>query len=153
MDVIIDNRQNKIQLNDKLINLVKKVVEKCLNEEGIKQDVEISISFVDNNEIRELNKNFRDKDTKTDVLSFPQYDNIEMIKSLDTKIILGDIVISLEKAREQSVEYGHTFEREVAFLTAHSMYHLFGFDHDTEENTKIMRQKEEKVLKDLGILR
>ncbi|RKD27617.1 probable rRNA maturation factor [Caminicella sporogenes DSM 14501] len=153
MDVIVDNRQNKIQLNDKLINLVKKVVEKCLNEEGIKQDVEISISFVDNNEIRELNKNFRDKDTKTDVLSFPQYDNIEMIKSLDTKIILGDIVISLEKAREQSVEYGHTFEREVAFLTAHSMYHLFGFDHDTEENTKIMRQKEEKVLKDLGILR
>lgn len=153
MDIIIDNRQDILDVNNNLIEIIKKVVENCLNEEKINNDAEVSISFVDNEEIRELNKNYRGIDKETDVLSFPQYDSLETIRAISENLILGDIVISLEKAKEQSIEYGHTFEREVAFLTAHSMFHLLGYDHDTEENMKKMRQKEEKVLNVLGILR
>lgn len=149
---IIDN-QDIIQYEDELNGLLKKVIEKSLEVENIDKDVEVSISFVDNEEIKYLNNEFRGIDKETDVLSFPQYDNIQLLKGEDGVVVLGDIVISLEKAKEQSIQYGHSFIRETAFLTAHSMFHLFGYDHDTDENTKEMRQKEEKVLDLLGILR
>jgi len=151
LDVI--NNQDIICYEDELINLLNKVVNEALEIENIDKDVEVCISFVDNDQIRELNRDFRDKDKETDVLSFPQYDNQELISKQDNIVVLGDIVISMEKAKEQSIEYGHSFEREVAFLTAHSMFHLLGYDHDTEENTQLMRQKEERVLELLGILR
>lgn len=149
---IIDN-QDIIDYGDDLVDLLNKVVSKSLEVENIDKNIEVSVSFVDNNQIRELNRDFRDKDKETDVLSFPQYDNQELISKQNNIVILGDIVISMEKAKEQSIEYGHSFERELAFLTAHSMFHLLGYDHDTEENTKLMRQKEERVLELLGILR
>lgn len=155
MELNIINRQEIIEYNEKIKELLYKVVEKAFELEGLdKNQWEVSISFVDNNEIQLLNKTYRGIDKPTDVLSFPQYNNIdEIMEEDDSHRILGDIVISLEKAKEQSREYGHSFEREVAFLTSHSMLHLFGYDHDTDENTKKMRSKEEKVLEILGILR
>lgn len=153
IDLDIINNQDVIQYKDELIELLNKVIEKSLEVENITGDIEVSLSFVDNNEIKELNRDFRGKDKETDVLSFPQYEDQELIRQENNIVVLGDIVISLEKAKEQSVEYGHSFEREVAFLTSHSMFHLLGYDHDNEENTKLMRRKEEKVLELLGILR
>jgi len=153
IDLDIINNQEIIEYKDELIELLNKVVGKSLEVEDIGNDIEVSLSFVDNNEIKELNRDFRGKDKETDVLSFPQYENQELIKEENNIVVLGDIVISLEKAKEQAIEYGHSFEREVAFLTSHSMFHLLGYDHDTEENTTLMRQKEEKVLELLGILR
>ncbi|WP_432664593.1 rRNA maturation RNase YbeY [Wukongibacter baidiensis] len=153
IDLDIINNQDIIEYKEELIELLNKVVEKSLEVENIGNDIEVSLSFVDNNEIKVLNRDFRGKDKETDVLSFPQYENQELIKEENNIVVLGDIVISLEKAKEQAEEYGHSFEREVAFLTSHSMFHLLGYDHDTEENTKLMRQKEEKVLELLGILR
>lgn len=153
MNINVSNRQNIVDINDKLVKLLEKVIKKSLEIEGIDNKAEVSVLFVDNNEIKELNKNFRGIDKETDVLSFPQYCDLKSIKDKEQNLILGDIVISLEKSREQALEYGHSFEREVAFLTAHSMFHLLGYDHDNEENTRIMRKKEERVLELLGILR
>ncbi|MDK2919914.1 MAG: putative rRNA maturation factor [Candidatus Petromonas sp.] len=153
MNINVSNRQNIVDINDKLVKLLEKVIKKSLEIEGIDNKAEVSVLFVDNNEIKELNKNFRGIDKETDVLSFPQYCDLKSIKDKEQNLILGDIVISLEKSKEQALEYGHSFEREVAFLTAHSMFHLLGYDHDNEENTRIMRKKEERVLELLGILR
>lgn len=153
INIDIINKQDIIKYDDGLDVILEKIVNKSLEIENIDKDIEVSISFVDNNEIKYLNKNFRGKDTDTDVLSFPQYDKQELLMDQNNIVILGDIVISLEKAKEQAQEYGHSFEREVGFLAAHSMFHLLGYDHDTEENTKVMRSKEEKVLELLGILR
>ena len=154
LDII--NNQNNIEYSNELITLLNKVVNKSLEVENIDKnhrEIEVSISFVNNEEIKGLNRDFRGKDKETDVLSFPQYDSTEVFEHQNDILILGDIVISLEKAKEQSMEYGHSFEREVAFLTAHSMFHLMGYDHDTDENTQLMRSKEERVLELLGILR
>ncbi len=154
LDII--NNQNNIEYSNELITLLNKVVNKSLEVENIDKnhrEIEVSISFVNNEEIKGLNRDFRGKDKETDVLSFPQYDITEVFEHQNDILILGDIVISLEKAKEQSMEYGHSFEREVAFLTAHSMFHLMGYDHDTDENTRLMRSKEERVLELLGILR
>ncbi len=150
MEIMIDNRQQKISYENTLEQLIQKAVKLCIEKEGIDERVEISISFVDNDEICQLNKYYRGLDKSTDVLSFPQYENV---KEIEPPICLGDIVISLEKALEQSVEYGHSFEREVAFLTVHSMFHLMGYDHDEDKNTLTMRKKEEEVLNLLGISR
>ena len=109
------------------------------------------MSFVDNKEIQELNREFRGIDRATDVLSFPLLTD-EFDIELEEES-LGDIVISLERALEQSLEYDHSFEREVCFLVCHSMFHLLGYDHDTDENTKEMREKEEYILNKLNITR
>ena len=123
-----------------------------MDYEGYSDDYDISISFVDNKEIHELNKQFRGVDRATDVLSFPMLsDEFEDVEY--EEMSLGDIVVSLERALEQSIEYGHSFEREVCFLVCHSMFHLLGYDHDTEENTREMREKEEAVLTKLNITR
>lgn len=152
MQLIMDNRQDKIEVRDELMNTIKNVTKECLQYEGFDMDYEISLSFVDNNEIHKLNKLYRGIDRETDVLSFPLMGDDEFDIELEEKA-LGDIVISMEKALEQSKEYNHSYEREVAFLVCHSMFHLMGYDHDTEENTKIMRSKEEAVLVKLGIVR
>ena len=111
--------------------------------------MEVSVSFVDNEEIRELNREYRNVDSPTDVLSFPmEEDSLGLFTPL-----LGDIVISLERALEQSKEYGHSFEREIAYLTAHSMFHLLGYDHMTNEDKKVMREKEKSVMKTLKIFK
>lgn len=150
MNVIIDNRQDKIKYDNSMDKLIINAIELSLEEENVDKEVEISVTLIDNMMIKELNRDYRNKDSETDVLSFPQYEDMNHIS---IGMCLGDIVISLEKAKEQSETYNHSFEREVLFLTVHSMFHLMGYDHDTEENTKEMRMKEEKVLNLMGITR
>lgn len=159
MSVLIDNRQEKVETNSKIEALLEQVVQKAL-ETLVEDDYEVSISFVDNQEIRELNKQYRNKDTATDVLSFPlkefeeteeNYNNEEEFVQEDR--LLGDIVISLEKAQEQAIEYGHSFERELAFLTVHGVLHLLGMDHEDEEQEKEMLKKQEEILQMLDIKR
>ncbi len=152
MELMIDNRQGKLCIDEELIQKIKKIIVEALIYEGFDEDYEVSLSFVDNEEIHRLNKQFRGVDRPTDVLSFPLLGEEDVEIEIEEKA-LGDIVISLEKALEQSKEYNHSFEREVAFLVCHSMFHLMGYDHDTEENTKTMRKKEEAVLTKLGIVR
>lgn len=152
MRYMFDDRQEKIDVKDELYEKIEDIVEEVLDYEGYSDDYDISISFVDNKEIHELNKQFRGVDRATDVLSFPMLsDEFEDVEY--EEMSLGDIVISLERALEQSIEYGHSFEREVCFLVCHSMFHLLGYDHDTEENTREMREKEEAVLTKLNITR
>ena len=152
MELIIDDRQNKLKISEELIEKIKDIILECLDYEGYGDDYDVSLSFVDNKEIHELNKMYRGIDRATDVLSFPMLSDDEFEIELEEKS-LGDIVISLERAFEQSIDYNHSFEREVCFLVCHSMFHLLGYDHDTEENTKAMREKEEYILNKLSITR
>lgn len=153
MELIIDNRQNKMEVNEYVIEKIKDIILECLDYEGYEDDYEVSLSFVDNKEIHELNKTYRGIDRPTDVLSFPMLSFDDEFDIELEEESLGDIVISLERAFEQSEEYNHSFEREICFLVCHSMFHLLGYDHDNEENTKEMRQKEEYILKKLNITR
>ncbi len=140
----IENEQERIEVLPEYEELVKKAVEGTLKYEGFDNDCEISVTFTDNEIIRELNKEYRDIDRETDVLSFP----------MDEDDMLGDIVISLEKAKEQAEEYGHSIEREISFLCVHSCLHLLGYDHETsEEDEKTMFAKQEEVLKEIGQIR
>ncbi|EOD01877.1 rRNA maturation RNase YbeY [Caldisalinibacter kiritimatiensis] len=152
MDVLIDNRQDKIDIEVDIEEIVQKVCKECLIYENKSLNYEISISFVDNKEIKRLNGIYRGKDKPTDVLSFPMEDDDDT-NNFEEKILLGDIVISAEKAMEQSKEYGHSFIREVAYLTAHSMFHLMGYDHMTEKEKQIMRQKEKDIMKKIKIFK
>lgn len=148
MEYFIDNRQSKYEITKDMELLIASVINESLKVEELAGDYEISISFVDNTEIRELNKEYRGVDKETDVLSFPIDDEFEVEIAL-----LGDIVISMEKAFEQSKDYGHTLDREVAYLTCHSMFHLMGYDHMNDKEKEIMRGKEKKVMKNLKIFK
>ncbi len=144
IDYYISNEQDKLPFHEEYETLVKNAVEATLGFEGFENDCEVSITFTDNESIRELNKEYRDIDRETDVLSFPMEDEGDIV-------VLGDIVISLEKAKEQSVEYGHSLEREISFLCVHSTLHLLGYDHETSiEDEKEMFGKQEEILKILG---
>lgn len=148
MEVLFDNRQDKIKIQKSTEDLLEKVIETSLKMENMSLDYEISVSFVTNDEIRELNSQFRNIDKETDVLSFPFEDEFE------TGIrILGDIVLSVEKAMDQAEEFGHTVERELAYLTAHSTLHLMGYDHMNDDDKLIMRQKEKAIMKALQIFK
>ncbi|ADL07683.1 rRNA maturation RNase YbeY [Thermosediminibacter oceani] len=154
--VLISNLQNRITVNEKMEELVKKIVEFALDFEGVAGEVEVSVVFVDNDYIRELNRSYRGKDMPTDVLSFSMretsadeaFDGNEEVERM-----LGDIVISLEKAREQADAFGHSFEREVGYLVVHGVLHLLGYDHEEERDKKIMREKEEEVLRAFRLTR
>lgn len=149
MKVYIDNRQDTQEIDEKTIDLLKDVIEKCLVVEGRDLNYEISLSFVTNEEIKNLNKEYRNVDAVTDVLSFPMEEDSNGFYTP----MLGDIVISTDRAFQQSKEYGHSFSREISYLTAHSMFHLMGYDHETEEEKKIMRAKEKEVMRSLGIFK
>lgn len=156
MTVYIDfsDEQNKVKLDFSAEKLIEDCAKEALNEEKIEKDAEVSVTFVDNGQIHELNKIHRNIDRETDVLSFPMGDeNGFEINRDNNAILLGDIVISLEKAVMQSEEYGHSLKREVAFLITHSLFHLLGYDHETPEEEKEMFEKQEKVLEKLGITR
>jgi len=152
MEVLISNEQEKIEISEDLKQLIKQVVEETLALEQVDKPVEVSIALVDNDEIRQLNKKYRQIDSATDVLSFPFIEDWRKWEPqpYEEKMVLGDIIISLEKAVEQAENYGHSLERELAFLTAHGVLHLLGYDHKEEEERKLMRGKEELVLSSLG---
>lgn len=165
--IFLDNRQNKIEINEEFEGKIKEIIDYALKEEEVKVAYEISVVFIDNEEIRVINKENRNVDSITDVLSFPMLDYPEgkvfkevykNFKFDDTyldegNLVLGDIALSLERAKEQSLEYGHSFLREAMYLTIHSVLHLMGYDHMKEEDKKKMRAREEEILNKFGIVR
>lgn len=156
MKVYIDynNEQDKLSPPEDFERLIERCTIAALESEEIEDDAEISVTLVDNARIREINMEFREIDRETDVLSFPMGDEDGFEVNPDTDaIMLGDIVISLEKARSQAEEYGHSYEREVAFLLTHSLFHLLGYDHTTPDEEREMFAKQEAVLQRLGITR
>ena len=139
--------------------IVEKVLHKCFEEEGILDSkLIITITFTTPEEIKKINKKYRKIDKATDVLSFQMFEKDELDEKIKNKDflyedVLGDIIISIEKVKEQAEEYGHSFERELSYMLVHGFYHLMGYDHIEEEDKKMMRPKEEKILNDLKIVR
>lgn len=132
-------------------DIMEKIVSKALEKESVK-NASCSIIIVDNNYIHNLNKEYRNIDRVTDVISFALEDDKSMIIPDEIRL-LGDIYISLDKAKEQALEYGHSLERELCFLAVHGIYHLLGYNHENEEEAKIMFKKQEEVLDSYGIIR
>ena len=155
LKIYFENEQEKLPLTYKLKMLVRGAVEATLDLENYQNTAEVSITFTDNENIHKLNAKYRGVDRPTDVLSFPlfDYEGTSEEPHVDEMMnMLGDIVISLERAAEQAEEFGHSFEREVAFLTAHSMLHLLGYDHELgEEEDREMREKQNAVMDMLGL--
>ena len=118
-----------------------------------KQRCELSVTFVGLDEIHELNREYRGVDRPTDVLSFPQFEDLEEEIPEVGEICLGDVVICWEKAEEQAEEFGHSFERELVYLFTHSVLHLLGYDHMEEDEKKVMRQREEEIMEHIGLMR
>lgn len=136
--------------------LIRKVIECVLKEEGIKKNLDVYVTLTNNETIRKVNAEQRNIDRATDVLSFPMFDRSEIpdLKKEDkTEDILGDIIVSIEKVKEQAEEYGHSFERELAYLVTHGMLHLLGYDHIIDEEKAVMRKREEEILGILNITR
>ena len=129
MIIDIDNRQNELDINDDLKDIIVQSIETALSVEGIDEPKEVSVSLVTSEEIKTLNKEYRNIDRITDVLSFPSQD--EFFPN-----ILGDIVICTSRAMEQAKEYQHSFSREISFLTVHSVFHLLGYDHLNEDEKR-----------------
>lgn len=153
--VMIRNNQREVKIPVGLRLLIRKCCQAVLTTENFEGDAEVSVSFVNNYEIRQLNRVYRDKDKSTDVLSFPLGENgVYDVNNETGAFLLGDVVISMETAVKQAHIYGHSLEREVGFLTVHSMLHLLGYDHETSalEAAK-MHEKEELILESLGISR
>lgn len=161
MRVLIEDLQDKIEVTDEMQELIKKAVDMSFSVENFSIPSEISIMLVDNLYIREINKEHREIDKPTDVLSFPIVDMYDgVIKSdegdfdFDEEVlVLGDIIVSLEMTEMQAEEYGHSFERELAFLITHGVFHLLGYDHDSTEREEKMLSKQYAVLEALNLSR
>lgn len=149
METMIINQQNKINYTRELQQVIKKVVDTVARTAKLPKNAEASIMIVDNSYIQELNFIYRGQNIPTDVLSFAMNELGEDEPDFDFSgevNVLGDIVVSLEKAQEQCEEYGHSLERELGYLVAHGMLHLLGYDHETEPERKLMRELEEKIM-------
>lgn len=152
-----------VEEKDSHEDLIDRVVDKCFEIENLDENkVYVSITLTTPEEIREINNQFRKIDKETDVLSFPIFEkkdldmlrkNGEIVDEDMPQDVLGDIIISMKKVEEQAKEYGHSVERELAYMIVHGFYHLMGYDHMNEEDKKVMREKEEKVLESLDIVR
>jgi len=158
--------ETEIELNLPYEDIIKSVINESIDYEKCPYEVEVNVILTDNREIHQINKDHRDVDSPTDVLSFPMvdYENPSDFEGIEDKtedyfnpdtgeLMLGDIVISVEKVIEQAQEYGHSIKRELAFLVAHSMMHLFGYDHMVPEEATIMEAKQNEVLNKLSIFR
>jgi probable rRNA maturation factor len=138
------------QVSAEILKIMENAARRCVETEGVDETAcEISVSFVSAEEIHSLNKEYRGVDSVTDVLSFPQYESTEDMEG--ELIELGDVVICRERAAEQAEEFGHSFEREIIYLFVHSVLHLLGYDHMTDEDKTEMRGREEEVMEYLGI--
>lgn len=147
------NDQTTFPITYKLKMLVRRAVISSLQYEGFSSDAEVSVTFTDDEGIRSLNRDFRQIDKPTDVLSFPlnDYSDVRLLINQPVES-LGDIVISLERAASQAEQFGHSFEREVAFLTVHSMLHLLGYDHvNSDEEDAEMRRRQREILEKMGL--
>lgn len=144
-----------IEDNKEYTKIITKVLDKCFEEENLNnKNLYINIVLTNPENIRRINKEHRNIDKATDVLSFPMFEKEELENiTSSNQDILGDIVISINKVEEQAIEYGHSFERELSYMTVHGFYHLIGYDHMVEEEKELMRQKEENILQKLNILK
>lgn len=147
VEVDFSNRQEDILIDQETMDFMTKVIETTLELEDLRQDSYVSVSLVGEEEIQALNRDYRNVDTITDVLSFP------LDESLIDMLILGDIVINTKRVLEQAEEFSHSYKRELGYLCAHSTLHLLGYDHEVENEKKIMREKEEKVMNYLDLTR
>lgn len=156
MSIIIDFIDETSELSEKDLDMVEKLLMVAAEKEGIEENSELSVTFVTNERIQEINRDYRDKDRPTDVISFAMEELGEGEMPLiggDMPRVLGDIIISLAKAREQAEEYGHSFIRELGFLAVHGFLHLLGYDHETEEDEKKMFSRQKEILDEFGLQR
>lgn len=154
LTIVTENAQDLFPITEELSALIERAITAALTEEEIDFDCAVSLTYTDNEGIRAINREYREKDAATDVLSFPMFDpETEEIYALDgTAAELGDIVISLERAKEQAETFGHSMDREVAFLSVHSTLHLLGYDHErSAEEDALMREKQRAIMKKLGL--
>lgn len=148
-----------IEKNDEYDKIAKRVVEKCFEEENLEDSkLCLTITLTTPENIRKINKKYRNIDKETDVLSFPMFEKEELDEMIRNKKfnhedVLGDIVISIDRVKEQAKEYQHSFERELSYMIVHGFYHVMGYDHIKDEDKVVMRAKEEKVLENLKITR
>lgn len=150
MQIIYDS---EFELEDSLLEKMEEGAKLCIEEEGIDPEyVEISLALVDGEEIQELNRMYRNVDKVTDVLSFPQFDDLNELPE-EEEILLGDVVICRQRAEEQAEEFGHSVEREMVYLFVHSICHLLGYDHMEEQEKAEMRAKEESVMERIKVTR
>lgn len=144
-------------VSEALLEKMTEAAEYAVESENLlnldKQRCELSVTFVGLDEIHELNREYRGVDRPTDVLSFPQFEDLEEEIPEVGEICLGDVVICREKAEEQAEEFGHSFERELVYLFTHSVLHLLGYDHMEEDEKKVMRQREEEIMEQIGLMR
>jgi len=154
VQLLINEKQDQVQVDSEIKALIKKALETVLEGEAFSQEfidaVEVSMVWTDDSEMAELNRCYRGVEGTTDVLSFPMMDD-EPSEDPTGEFLLGDIVISVPRAKAQAEEYGHSLAREMVFLAVHGMLHLLGYDHMTEEEAAIMRAKEKKVMKQIGV--
>ena len=161
MTIEILNEQDKQAVTDEITSVIREAIGAAAKVGEFGENIEVSVMLTDNENIRELNRDHRGIDRATDVLSFPliEFDGdrraIEdtVDESENGEVMLGDIVISLERAAEQAEEYGHSLLREVGFLTVHSMLHLYGYDHMDEDEEREMFALQEKILEEMGLKR
>ena len=149
---------NGISENKEYEEIINKVLNECFKNEGLtKLKLYISITLTVPEEIQKINKEYRNIDKPTDVLSFPMFQKEELEELMQgdypVEDVLGDIIISIPKVEEQAVEYGHSFERELAYMVVHGFYHLMGYDHMNDNDKKEMRKKEDEILNKLHITR
>ena len=141
------------ELEASLMEKLNQAASALFEAEGVDMErAEISLTLVSLEEIRELNRDYRDVDRETDVLSFPQYEGVEEMPEAGA-LCLGDVVICLDKVKSQAEEFGHSFEREFVYLFAHSLLHLLGYDHMEDDEKAVMRAKEEATMKEINLLR
>ncbi|HBC92883.1 MAG TPA: rRNA maturation RNase YbeY [Pelotomaculum sp.] len=152
MAVLVSNLQDEVAVEEDLADFLAGVAEAVLKSEGYGADAEVSLVLVDDRYIRSLNSEYRGIDSPTDVLSFAMLEG-EVLPGQEEELILGDVVVSVQTARRQADEYGHSFRRETAYLTAHGVLHLLGYEHQEEERREKMRLKEEEILASLNISR
>lgn len=156
LTVYYENEQNAIPVTYKLKMLIRRAIAETLAFEQYNNDVEVSVTLTDSEKIQSLNLRFRGIDAPTDVLSFPLFDfegETDEPPVDEIQNMLGDVVLNLERTCAQAEEYGHSFEREAAFLTVHSMLHLLGYDHETsEEDEADMRARQRAIMKRMGLV-
>lgn len=152
----IDFLDKTDSISEEQKNLLERLLQFAAKKEKVTEDAEISLTFVHNEEIQQLNREYRDKDAPTDVISFPMQEKKEGEMDIIGEMlppVLGDIIISVDKAKEQAADYNHSMERELGFLTVHGFLHLLGYDHMNEEDEKKMFRKQESILGEFGLER
>ncbi|WP_106497112.1 rRNA maturation RNase YbeY [Lentibacillus sp. Marseille-P4043] len=152
----IDFHDQTTSIPSDYVDMLQRLLIFAAEKEGISNEAEVSVNFVDNKEIQELNRNYRGIDKPTDVISFALQETVEgeiHVVGEDIPLVLGDIVISVDRAKEQAEDYNHSLEREIGFLTVHGFLHLLGYDHMVKEEEAVMFQKQEDILDAFGLER